>query len=106
MKICQRNIICNLIDALVNISNNRFPCRCFTHIGRQAGGFGKWSNGSIISLGNQCLDSVIVKHEIMHSIGFFHEHCRPDRDDYISINLTNIESGILCQRFTQKNEKI
>jgi len=32
-------------------------------------------------------------HELLHTLGFVHEHTRPDRDDFISINFDNIEPG-------------
>ena len=32
-------------------------------------------------------------HELLHTLGFVHEHTRPDRDDFISINYDNIEPG-------------
>ena len=30
-------------------------------------------------------------HELLHTLGFVHEHTRPDRDDFISVNMDNIE---------------
>ena len=32
-------------------------------------------------------------HELFHTLGFVHEHTRPDRDDFISINMDNIKPG-------------
>lgn len=32
-----------------------------------------------------------IMHEILHSLGFFHEHCRLDRDNYIVVYPQNIE---------------
>ena len=32
-------------------------------------------------------------HELLHTLGFVHEHTRPDRDDFISVNTDNIEAG-------------
>ena len=32
-----------------------------------------------------------VLHELCHILGMEHEHQRPDRDDYVEINWTNIK---------------
>ena len=42
-----------------------------------------------------CFDSGLTTpvHELLHTLGFVHEHTRPDRDDFISVNIDNIEPG-------------
>lgn len=37
-----------------------------------------------------------IVHEVAHSLGFFHEHSRTDRDDFVKILWDNIESGKSC----------
>ena len=32
-------------------------------------------------------------HEMFHALGRFHEQSRPDRDQFVRINLQNIQSG-------------
>ena len=33
----------------------------------------------------------VAVHEILHTLGLWHEHQRPDRDDYITIHKDNIK---------------
>ena len=43
--------------------------------------------------------------QIMHSLGFYHEHARSDRDLYIKIVEKNVRPGILFSCSLKKNEK-
>jgi hypothetical protein len=47
-----------------------------------------------LSLGSGCVFTGIIQHEALHALGFFHEQSRPDRDDYVIVNFTNIISGL------------
>ncbi|CAH0713679.1 unnamed protein product, partial [Brenthis ino] len=44
-------------------------------------------------LGYDCLSQGEIVHEVMHVLGFSHEHTRPDRDRYVTIMWNNIKSG-------------
>jgi hypothetical protein len=47
-----------------------------------------------LSLDDRCILASIpglIVHELMHTLGFYHEHQRPDRDEFVSINLKNVE---------------
>ena len=42
---------------------------------------------------NGCVTHGIISHELMHVLGFWHEHTRPDRDDYVNIYIDRVRSG-------------
>ncbi len=60
--------------------------RCSSYVGRNGG-------MQPVSLEGDCLNPTNVRHELMHAIGFRHEHSRTDRDDYVTIKWDNIIKG-------------
>ena len=43
-----------------------------------------------VFLSSNCFIEGIILHEFMHVLGFEHEQCRLDRDDFVSIAFENI----------------
>lgn len=63
------------------------PCGCCSFVGKRGTG------PQAISIGKNCDKFGIVVHELGHVIGFWHEHTRPDRGDYVQIIYENIMPG-------------
>jgi len=42
-----------------------------------------------------CFYSEIIQHELMHVLGFYHEQSRPDRDNFLTIDLSNVEPNMV-----------
>ncbi|CAL8314184.1 unnamed protein product [Boreogadus saida] len=57
---------------------------CFSAVGR----VGERQVISLMSAG--CVNNAVIQHELMHALGFYHEHTRSDRDQHIQINWENI----------------
>ncbi|GAB1597525.1 high choriolytic enzyme 2-like [Argonauta hians] len=51
---------------------------------------GKKSKKTKVYLGKRCWERGMILHEVLHALGFRHEHGRHDRDRYVRINATNI----------------
>ena len=47
--------------------------------------------GQKVSIGNGCGGLTTTTHEIAHSLGFFHEISRKDRDEHIEVMWDNIQ---------------
>ncbi|XP_062390757.1 hatching enzyme 1.2-like [Sardina pilchardus] len=69
---------------------------CWSSIGRSGG-------KQKVSLSvNGCIYQGIIQHELLHALGFHHEHTRSDRDEYVRINWENVPKGA-SSNFAKKN---
>lgn len=56
---------------------------CWSYVGRSLDNQYNQVNLQVPS----CITTGTVTHELMHALGFYHEFSRPDRDDYVSIDM-------------------
>ncbi|EGT37847.1 CBN-NAS-12 protein [Caenorhabditis brenneri] len=59
---------------------------CYSYVGKIGG-------RQTLSLAADCIADYIIWHELMHAIGFEHEHQRPDRDSFIRVDYSNVIPG-------------
>lgn len=59
---------------------------CYSYVGRQGG-------RQFMKMYGECLRHAAMVHELGHVIGFNHEQQRPDRDDFITVHLENVDPG-------------
>ena len=87
------------MDTHLSETNNEYFLfeRCFSATGKKGG-------KQVLSLGKGCQTKGVIIHELLHALGMMHEHCRPDRNQFIRINASNIKQskhGWLCYRVMQ-----
>ncbi|KAH6944441.1 hypothetical protein HPB50_003151 [Hyalomma asiaticum] len=58
--------------------------RCASNVGMQGG------EQTVALDPSLCMGLGQVAHEFLHALGFFHEHSRPDRDEYVDVVWNNI----------------
>ncbi|CAD6192913.1 unnamed protein product [Caenorhabditis auriculariae] len=61
---------------------------CYSYVGKIGG-------RQTMSLAVDCIADYIIWHEMMHALGFEHEHQRPDRDSFIRVEYHNVQPGQL-----------
>nr|QNH72409.1 toxin candidate TRINITY_DN16695_c0_g1_i1 [Isarachnanthus nocturnus] len=59
---------------------------CYSAVGMQGG-------RQEITISSRCETKGTILHEIMHALGFHHEHSRFDRDNYVNILWWNVQPG-------------
>ena len=69
------------------------PNHILYHEGECWSSAGNCKGVQYIQLSDRCFSERTISHELMHSIGFLHEHQRPDRDLYVYINESCITKG-------------
>jgi Astacin (Peptidase family M12A) len=61
---------------------------CYSEVGASPG------QTRQLNLGPNCWTEGVALHEMGHALGLMHEHQRPDRDSYISINFNNVDPNL------------
>lgn len=83
----QKNNTLLLLEMTFMSSVYTLVCSCFSYVGRQ-------KNGQVLSLKRKgCVHQSVVQHELLHALGFRHEHSRSDRDSHVQILTQNILPG-------------
>ncbi|CAF3395431.1 unnamed protein product [Rotaria socialis] len=69
---------------------------CSSHVGQNTGWTGQLQLTLQVSTTPQsshCMYERTIMHELLHTLGFNHEHQRSDRDSFLTINYANIQNS-------------
>lgn len=69
----------------INFTNH--PDRCASDLGYML------KVGQNLNLGYGCMFKGDIMHEVLHALGFIHQHNSPNRDNFITVHLTHILEG-------------
>lgn len=71
---------------VIHITNR--PSGCFASLGFRSG-----PSENLVNIGPGCVNVGTVTHLVLHALGLFHEHQRPDRDTFVKVVATNIDGN-------------
>lgn len=81
------------------------PRGCFSKVGYKKDNV-RQMNLQNHAVGQGCFRLGSVMHEIMHILGFYHQHASPNRDEYVKIIAENIRPGAENNFNIQENTDI
>ena len=71
-----------------------FTFNTIISVDRCSSSIGKHGFAQLISLANYCVDTEgIIIHELFHALGLHHTHARLDRNSYISVDSSKVNTG-------------
>lgn len=75
------------------------PTGCYARVGYHATGHIHVLNLARNEPGHGCLNNIVIIHELLHNLGFFHMQSAYERYNYVRINWNNIAQGELFNRY-------
>ena len=83
------------LDSIDATYGFKYPCIEFYNGDGNFSSIGRINQPQFISIFAMEDRYMAVAHEIGHAIGLYHEQCRYDRDQYININFSNLDTSVL-----------